>query len=61
MEAEPDTTNLVYIDEFSSERWLLKLQVARESGQLAIFNADFKHPGQLLLFPEQPTPPDTAA
>ncbi len=60
MEDEPD--NLVYIDEFRREQWLLKLKIARQTGQMALFNKEYETPGQLILFPTQPdSPPDNVA
>lgn len=58
MENEPDTDNVVYIDEFKRERWLHNLRVSRELGQLALFPND---PAQLMLFPEQEVTPDDIA
>lgn len=51
---------LVYIDEHRRERWLLKLEVARQSGAIAVFNADLGKDATVLPFPE-PTQPDGAA
>lgn len=58
MELVPDTTNIVYIDEYPELKkrvWLRNLATQR-SGQLALFA---EHPGQLLLFPD-PELPDGA-
>lgn len=45
---------LVYIDEYRRERWLLKLEAARSMGAVAVFNADLGQDAAVLPFPEQP-------
>lgn len=60
MEGEPDTTNVVYIDEYpelQKKVWLRRLNDSRALGQLALFPKD---PGQLVLF-RSPEDPDPAA
>lgn len=62
MSAEiPD--NVVYIDEHNRERWLLKLKIARESGQIAVFGAIQPEPAKIIPFPQRNAdqPPDGAA
>lgn len=51
---------LIYIDEYRRERWLLKLEVARQSGAIAVFNADLGQDAQVLPFPEPPEGGDAA-
>ena len=51
---------LVYIDEHRRERWLLKLELARRTGEIAVFNADLGNDAAVLPFPEQ-TDPEPAA
>lgn len=51
MEHEPNTENVVYMDEYRKARWISELNRARDMGQIALFNQDYEHPGQLLLFP----------
>lgn len=53
--------NVVYIDEYQRDRWLLKLQVAREAGGVAVFNADLGQDAQIIQFPTQEDIPDGAA
>lgn len=53
--------NVVYIDEYQRERWLLKLEVAREAGSVAVFNADLGQDAQVIQFPEHHDVPDGAA
>jgi hypothetical protein len=56
---EPDTENVVYIDEYPELQkrvWLRRLHQQRNMGQLALFQSD---PAQLLLFPD-PESPDGA-
>lgn len=51
MELVPDTTNVVYIDEYPELKkrvWLRRL-AAERSGQMALFP---DNPGQLVLFPD---------
>lgn len=43
--------NVVYIDEFNRERWLLKLRIARESGRVAVFNGVQQHDAEIIPFP----------
>ena len=53
MEAEPDTTNVVYIDEYPELKkrvWLRRLNQERQLGREAV--------GKILVLPE---PPDGAA
>lgn len=49
-------SEVTYIDEFRRERWLLKLQVARESGEVAVFGAMRPADAQVIQFPERPDP-----
>ena len=42
---------LIYIDEFRRERWLLKLQVARETGEIAVFGAIQPDLADVIPFP----------
>lgn len=54
--------NVTYIDEFKRERWLLRLRVARESGEVATFGALQDQDAQIIpLRPEQTDEPDGAA
>jgi hypothetical protein len=54
---------LLFIDEHRRERWLLKLEVARQTGAVAVFNALQDHDAQVLQFPERPdpNPPEVSA
>lgn len=56
-----DDENVVYIDEFRREQWLLKLRIARESGRVATFGAIRDTDAQIIEFPKQPEPPEPAA
>lgn len=50
-ETNPDTDNVVYIDEYpeiEKRLWFKRLDAQRRTGQLALFSED---PGQLILFP----------
>lgn len=55
--------NVVFIDEHNRERWLLKLKIARESGQIAVFGAIQPEPAKIIQFPKPyiETDPDGAA
>jgi hypothetical protein len=58
MEGEPNTENVVYIDEFPELRkrvWLRRLNAQRHLGVITI-----AHEGELVEFPD-PTDPDGAA
>ncbi len=50
------------IDEFRREQWLLKLKIARESGEIAVFSAINTKNAEIIEFPKQPdhTPDDAA-
>lgn len=50
--------NVTYIDEFRRERWLLKLEVARQTGSIAVFNADLGQDAKVIPFPRQEDGPD---
>lgn len=56
-----ETDNVVYIDEFRREQWLLKLRVARESGTVAVFGAIHEEDAQVIPFPVRGEVPDGAA
>ena len=62
MEAEPDTTNIVYLDEHRKFRWLRVLEEARQIGAVATFNFEYAEPATVLPFPipEQRTPDGAA-
>lgn len=47
---------LVYIDEWRRERWLLKLAIARETGEVAVFGALQPEDAQIIEFPAQDDP-----
>ncbi len=60
METEPNTENVVYIDEYPELKkrvWLRRLDQQRNMGQLALFRAD---EAQLLLFPMEGDPDGAA-
>lgn len=61
---EIDDGNVIYIDEYNRERWLLKLRVARATGQVAVFNAkqreEHTNLDNLIIFPERPQPDGAA-
>lgn len=60
MESEPD--NVTYIDEFRRERWLLRLRVAREMGEVILVNGKpVKGEAQIIPFPKQPEDPGDGA
>ena len=52
--------NVTYIDEFRREQWLLKLRLARESGQVAVFGAMQPTDAKIIPFPTPPTGPEAA-
>jgi hypothetical protein len=55
-------SEVIYIDEFRRDRWLLKLQVARETGEVAVFGAIQPKLADVIPFPVQPeAEPDGAA
>lgn len=51
---------LVYIDEYRRERWLARLEAARQMGTVAVFNADLGQDATVLSFPEQSDPEPAA-
>lgn len=56
MESEPDTTNVVYIDEYPELRkrcWLRRLNAMRKLGVISIGGDD----ADLIEFPEPPDEP----
>lgn len=59
--AEKD--NVIYIDEFRRERWLLKLEIARDMGGVAVFNAENPdgEVADVIPFPGKEGDPDGAA
>lgn len=60
---EVDDGNVVYIDEYNRERWLLNLRVARATGEVAVFNAHRAERPDLanvLIFPDRPEPDGVA-
>lgn len=60
MSAEiPD--NVTYIDEYRRERWLLRLRMARETGEIAVFGAMQPTDAQIIEFPQRDDEPDGAA
>lgn len=62
MEQEPDTTNVLYMDEYRKARWMAELKRSRNLGQLALFNGEYENPAQLILFPDSSGDvPDPAA
>lgn len=61
METTPDTTNVVYMDEYRRARWLAELKRAREIGGVAIFNREYPQPAEIVQFPAQEDLPDGAA
>lgn len=52
--------NVTYIDEHRRERWLQRLETARQTGQIAVFNADLGRDAKVLPFPT-PEDPEPAA
>lgn len=60
MESEPD--NVTYIDEFRRERWLLRLRIAREMGEVILLHGQpVKGEAQIIPFPKQPEDPGDPA
>lgn len=60
MENEPD--NVTYIDEFKRERWLLRLRVAREMGEVIVSKGRVvEGEAQIIPFPKQPEDPGDPA
>lgn len=61
MESKPD--NVTYIDEFKRERWLLRLRVAREMGEVILFPGGKPVVGEakIIPFPKQPQDPGDGA
>lgn len=53
MEQEPDTENVVYMDESRRARWLRQLEDARKIGGVATFNFEYKEPAKVIPFPER--------
>lgn len=58
MESNHDD-NVYFIDEFNRERWLLKLEIARRTGQVAVFNADLGRDADILPFRRREEPTET--
>lgn len=62
MEQEPDTENVVYMDEHRKARWLRQLDDARAIGGVATFNFEHTELAKVIDFPTPPEiPPDGAA
>ncbi len=62
MEQEPDTENVLYLDEYRRANWLRKLEDARNIGGIATFNFEFDDPAKIIPFPRTPDDePDGAA
>ena len=61
MENQPNTENVVYLDEYRKAKWLSDLKRARDTGQVALFGQELTEPAQLLLFPAREDGPDGAA
>jgi hypothetical protein len=63
MEQEPDTENVVYMDEARKARWLRQLDDARNIGGVATFNFEYTDPAKVIPFPrkdDDPTPDGAA-
>jgi hypothetical protein len=61
MESEPND-NVTYIDEFKRKRWLLRLRVARDMGEVILLHGrPIKGKAQIIPFPTNPDQPDGAA
>lgn len=55
-------SEVIYLDEYRRERWLLKLQVARETGEIAVFGAIQPKLADVIPFPVRAeVEPDGAA
>lgn len=62
MESEPDTENVVFMDEHRKALWLRKLEDARKLGGVATFSFEYAEPAQIIPFPRTPEDtPDGAA
>ena len=62
IEREPDTENVVYMDESRRAKWLRQLEDARNLGGVATFNFEHKEPADIIPFPIKPDDePDGAA
>jgi hypothetical protein len=62
MEEEPDTTNVVYLDESRKARWLKQVEDARRLGGVATFNFEYDDLADVIPFPRKPDDtPDGAA
>jgi hypothetical protein len=61
MELIPDTTNVVYMDEYRQAKWRAELKRARRLGGVAVFNQEYSEPGQVIAFPSPEDEPDGAA
>lgn len=59
MEQDPDTSNIVYLDEYRREHWLRELERARVAGRVMISNPAYNTPAVVYQFPER-TPDDVA-
>lgn len=61
MESGPDD-NVIYIDEFKRDRWLLRLRVAREMGQVILDKGKpVTGEAQIIPFPKKPNDPGDPA
>lgn len=62
MELEPDFDNVLYIDEGRKDKIMRQLNLARKSGQVAIFNAERDQLADVIPFPRRyEEPPEPAA
>lgn len=61
METTPDTTNVVYLDEYRRAKWLTDLKRTRTIGGIAIFNQEYAVPAEVIAFPSAEGEPDGAA
>ena len=51
-----EADNVIYIDEFRRERWLLKLHLARETGEIAVFGSLHDQDATVIPFPDRSEP-----
>lgn len=58
---EVDYTNVLFLDEGRKDRVMRQLNIARQQGRVAVFNAELDEPAKVIPFPRRPDTPDDAA
>lgn len=61
VEAEPNTENVLFMDEYRRAKWLAELKRSRDLGTVAVFGNQYDQPAQIIQFPVSGEVPDGAA